>query len=154
MSTWQVFLKSAFGSLALNMSELREFLDARLEMVESRAGKEAIFEEDGVRSRTVKEVADAIATLPHDAVSALIDGVVVEVAGVAGTVEIRVRLIGVGDPLAVILDVEDKARLRAHFARMADLSQDIGCYALDYRRDYAELPRVQQAILDNCRAQQ
>ena len=57
-------------------------------------------------------------------------------------------------PHAFILDVEDKARLRAHFARMADLSQDIGCYALDYRRDYAELPRVQQAILDNCRAQQ
>lgn len=52
-------------------------------------------------------------------------------------------------PHAFILDVEDKVRLRGHFARIADLSQDIGCYALDYRRDYAELPRVQQAILDN-----
>ena len=56
-------------------------------------------------------------------------------------------------PHAFILDVEDKKRLQAHFARMADLSQDIGCYALDYRRDYAELPRVQDAILDNfCKA--
>ena len=54
-------------------------------------------------------------------------------------------------PHAFILDVEDKARLRGHFARMADLSQDIGCYALDYRREYAELPRVQAAILDNYR---
>ena len=52
-------------------------------------------------------------------------------------------------PHAFILDVEDKKRLRGHFARMADLSQDIGCYALDYRRDYAELPSVQRAILDN-----
>ena len=52
-------------------------------------------------------------------------------------------------PHAFILDVEDKPRLRGHFARMADLSQDIACYALDYRRDYAELPRVQYAILDN-----
>ena len=54
-------------------------------------------------------------------------------------------------PHAFILDVEDKKRLQAHFARMADLSQDIGCYALDYRRDYAELPRVQDAILGNYR---
>ena len=54
-------------------------------------------------------------------------------------------------PHAFILDVEDKKRLQGHFARMADLSQDIGCYALDYRRDYAELPRVQDAILDNYR---
>lgn len=54
-------------------------------------------------------------------------------------------------PHAFILDVEDKQRLRGHFSRIADLSQDIGCYALDYRRDYAELPRVQEAILDNYR---
>lgn len=52
-------------------------------------------------------------------------------------------------PHSFILDVEDKARLRQHFTRLADLSQDIGCYALDYRRDYAELPRVQGAILEN-----
>lgn len=52
-------------------------------------------------------------------------------------------------PHAFILDVEDKPRLKQHFSRMADLSQDIGCYALDYRRDYAELPAVQRAILDN-----
>ncbi len=51
-------------------------------------------------------------------------------------------------PHSFILDVEDKARLRGHFARLADLSQDIGCYALDFTRDYAELPRVQGAVLD------
>jgi hypothetical protein len=53
-------------------------------------------------------------------------------------------------PHAFILDVEDKPRLKAHFARMADLSQDIECYSLDFTRDYAELPRVRAAILDNC----
>ncbi|MEO0907563.1 MAG: hypothetical protein AAFY07_08530 [Pseudomonadota bacterium] len=52
-------------------------------------------------------------------------------------------------PHAFILDVEDKPRLRAHFSRIADLSRDIGCYALDYRREYAELPGVHRAILDN-----
>lgn len=52
-------------------------------------------------------------------------------------------------PHAFILDVEDKARLRGHFARMADLSQDTGCFALDYRRQYAELPQVRGAILAN-----
>lgn len=53
-------------------------------------------------------------------------------------------------PHSFILDVEDKSRLKGHFARIADLSQDIACYALDFTRDYAELPRVQRAILDNC----
>ncbi|MFU7527415.1 hypothetical protein [Qipengyuania sp. ASV99] len=52
-------------------------------------------------------------------------------------------------PHAFILDVEDKARLRGHFARIADLSQDIRCYTLDFTRDYGELPRVRGAILGN-----
>jgi len=55
-------------------------------------------------------------------------------------------------PHAFILDVEDKERLRGHFARMADLAQDIGCFALDYTRDYAELPRVKAAVLQNLSA--
>lgn len=57
-------------------------------------------------------------------------------------------------PHAFILDVDDKPRLREHFSRMADLSQDIGCYALDYRRDYAELPSVCAAVLANFRSQE
>lgn len=56
-------------------------------------------------------------------------------------------------PHAFILDVEDKSRLKAHFARMADLAQDIPCYALDFTRDYAELPRVQSAVLENLSGQ-
>ena len=51
-------------------------------------------------------------------------------------------------PHSFVLDVEDKQRLKGHFARLADLSQDIGCYALDFTRDYAELPHVQSAVLD------
>lgn len=52
-------------------------------------------------------------------------------------------------PHAFILDVEDKLRLRQHFTRLADLTRDIGCYALDYRREYGELPSVQREILEN-----
>ena len=52
---------------------------------------------------------------------------------------------------AFLLDVEDKPRLQAHFARLADLSQDIACFALDFTRKYEELPRVMRAILDNGR---
>lgn len=56
-------------------------------------------------------------------------------------------------PHAFILDVEDKLRLKAHFARMADLVQDIPCYALDFTRDYEELPRVRRAVLENMSSQ-
>ena len=52
-------------------------------------------------------------------------------------------------PHAFILDVTDKARLRGHFTRMADLSQDIACFALDFTRDYAELPKVREAVLES-----
>lgn len=52
-------------------------------------------------------------------------------------------------PHAFILDVEDKQRLKGHFSRIADLAQHVPCYALDYPRVYAELPRVQRAILEN-----
>lgn len=52
-------------------------------------------------------------------------------------------------PHAFILDVADKSRLKGHFTRMADLSQDTACYALDFTRDYAELPRVREAVLES-----
>lgn len=52
-------------------------------------------------------------------------------------------------PHAFILDVTDKSRLKGHFTRMADLSQDIPCYALDFTRDYAELPKVRAAVLES-----
>lgn len=51
-------------------------------------------------------------------------------------------------PHSFILDVTDKPRLKAHFGRMADLSQDIACYALDFTRDYGELPCVRAAVLE------
>jgi hypothetical protein len=52
-------------------------------------------------------------------------------------------------PHSFILDVTDKKRLREHFTRLADLSQDIPCFALDFTRDYAELPPVRAAVLEN-----
>lgn len=45
-----------------------------------------------------------------------------------------------------MLDVDDRARVRAHFGRLADLATDCPCFALDYPRDYAELPQVIAAI--------
>ena len=45
-----------------------------------------------------------------------------------------------------ILDVEDKALLKAHFAALADLADAVPCYALDYPREFAELPRVIEAV--------
>ncbi|MEL7444663.1 MAG: hypothetical protein AAGK02_02485 [Pseudomonadota bacterium] len=50
-------------------------------------------------------------------------------------------------PHSFILDVEDKARLSAHFSRLAQLAQRIPSHSLDYRREYAELPRVISAIV-------
>lgn len=50
-------------------------------------------------------------------------------------------------PHSFILDVEDKPRLRGHFCRIAELSERVGCCALDYPRDYGELPTVLAAIL-------
>lgn len=52
-------------------------------------------------------------------------------------------------PHSFILDVEDKPRLRGHFTRIGDLAEAVECYALDYPRDYQELPRVISAILTN-----
>jgi hypothetical protein len=49
---------------------------------------------------------------------------------------------------AFLLDVEDKQRLRGHFGRLAQLAAAVPCHALDYPRDYAQLPGVIGAILD------
>lgn len=45
-----------------------------------------------------------------------------------------------------MLDVDDRARVRAHFGRLADLAADCPCFSLDYPRDYAALPQVIAAI--------
>jgi len=50
-------------------------------------------------------------------------------------------------PHAFVLDVEDKPRLRGHFSRIAELSERIGASALDYPRQYGELPAVVAAII-------
>lgn len=52
-------------------------------------------------------------------------------------------------PHAFVLDVEDKERLNGHFVRMADLAEEIGCFTLDYPRQYSELPGVIEAVLAN-----
>lgn len=50
-------------------------------------------------------------------------------------------------PHSFILDVEDKTRLQGHFGRIVELSCNIPCYTIDYRRIYAELPDVIGAII-------
>ncbi|MEE4538008.1 MAG: hypothetical protein V2J51_05905 [Erythrobacter sp.] len=54
-------------------------------------------------------------------------------------------------PHSFVLDVEDRERLAAHFVRIADLAQAVCCHALDYPRQYAELPRVLAAIAASTR---
>lgn len=49
-------------------------------------------------------------------------------------------------PHSFVLDVEDKGRLRGHFGRIVGLACDVPCYSIDYLRDYAELPRVLEAV--------
>lgn len=51
-------------------------------------------------------------------------------------------------PHSFILDVEDKRRLRSHFGRLADLSERVACFSLDYPRQYSELPGLIEAILE------
>lgn len=48
---------------------------------------------------------------------------------------------------AFVLDVEDRARLRGHFHRLADLAALVPCHALDYPRTYAHLPQVIATVL-------
>ena len=45
-----------------------------------------------------------------------------------------------------LLDVEDKPRLHAHFARVAQLASSVPCLSLDYRREFSELPQVIRAV--------
>lgn len=49
-------------------------------------------------------------------------------------------------PHSFVLDVEDKPRLKAHFLRLAQLSQAIACHTLDYPRNYDVLPSVVDAV--------
>ncbi|MEP0189060.1 MAG: hypothetical protein ABJP70_04735 [Erythrobacter sp.] len=49
-------------------------------------------------------------------------------------------------PHSFVLDVEDRPRLKAHFLRLAELSQVIACHTLDYPRQYDVLPRVIDAV--------
>lgn len=50
---------------------------------------------------------------------------------------------------AFLLDVGDKVRLRSHFEALADLSETVPAFALDYPRDYAWLDRVMAAIVEH-----
>ena len=49
---------------------------------------------------------------------------------------------------AFVLDVEDRARLAAHFGRLGELAARVPCHALDYPRSYAQLPAVIGAVLE------
>jgi len=55
-------------------------------------------------------------------------------------------------PHSFVLDVEDKQRLSLHFCRIAELAEAVVCRALDYPREYGELPRVLSAVLADVNA--
>lgn len=50
-------------------------------------------------------------------------------------------------PHSFVLDVEDKPRLAAHFARIVALASQTPCHTLDYPREYNELSAVIAATL-------
>ena len=52
---------------------------------------------------------------------------------------------------AFVLDVDDRARVRAHFGRLADLSEVVPTFALNYPRQYSRLHEVIDRVLDHSR---
>ena len=50
---------------------------------------------------------------------------------------------------AFLLDVGDRRLLQLHFEKLAGVAETVPCFALDYPRDYAELPRVIAAIREH-----
>ena len=52
---------------------------------------------------------------------------------------------------AFLLDVDDRARVRAHFDRLADLSEVVPTFTLNYPRQYARLHEVIDRVLDHAR---
>ena len=52
---------------------------------------------------------------------------------------------------AFVLDVDDRARVRAHFGRLADLSEVVPMFTLNYPRQYARLHEVIDRALDHAR---
>lgn len=47
-----------------------------------------------------------------------------------------------------ILDVDDRARISGVFGALADLAEQVPCFTLDYRRDYAALQDVIAALVE------
>ncbi len=48
-----------------------------------------------------------------------------------------------------ILDVDDRQRLKAHFERLAKLSEAILCFTLEYPRDYGVFPELIPTVLNH-----
>lgn len=70
-----------------------------------------------------------------------------------GVGEVEIAPLPLADALSAmighsfILDVEDRPRVRALFNRLADVAERVSCFALDYPRQYADLPNVLDAIV-------
>jgi hypothetical protein len=47
---------------------------------------------------------------------------------------------------AFMLDIEDRTQIAAHFCALARVANEIPCFHLDYPRDFADLPRVLDAV--------
>jgi hypothetical protein len=52
---------------------------------------------------------------------------------------------------AFLLDADDRARVRAHFGRLADLSEMVPMFTLNYPRQYERLHEVIDRVLDHSR---
>lgn len=89
--------------------------------------------------------------LPHATDAARLAAIFLLGPGSAPTV--RIARLGAAEALrsmmahAFILDVNDQARLKAHFERLATLAETVECHALDYPRRFAQLPQVIAGVL-------
>lgn len=102
-----------------------------------------------------KRAFDAAGRLPFAACSYPLGGIFLLGPGRAETVSVArmddTQALAELMQHAFILDVEDKHRLRRHFASLAELVSHTPCYALDFPRSYYQLPRVVEQVVATAR---
>jgi len=102
---------------------------------------------------TEKTAIDASRILPHHFKNVRLARIYI--LGPGDTDSVVIKRLSKADALTqilqhgFILDVEDRARLRSHFERVARLVETVPCHSLDFPRNYVDLPSVIETIIDH-----
>lgn len=100
-----------------------------------------------------KSLLGASASLPHQRSSLPLQ--CTYVLGDGRATRTAIRRLGPAEALAAllrhafVLDVDDRARLREHFRKLAELSDTTPVFSLDYPRRHEDLPALVRTILDH-----